>query len=63
MNRKLSPIVRRVLSDAAKAPHFFDFSDAERLAWMIGRAYAIGRAERPAKRLTGRQRAACPDRK
>ncbi|HEY4311632.1 MAG TPA: hypothetical protein VGN12_19455 [Pirellulales bacterium] len=63
MNRKLRLIVGRVLSDAANLPHFFDFSSDERMAWMIARAYAIGKAERPTKRIAGRQRPACPDRK
>lgn len=43
MNEQTKAIVKQVLSEAADAPHFFDFSDAQRLNWMIARAYALGK--------------------
>lgn len=36
--------VRQVLKEAAEHDRFFDYSDAERLAWMIRRAYELGRS-------------------
>ena len=35
--------VGQVLKEAAEHEHFFDLSDAERLTWMIQRAYEMGR--------------------
>ena len=35
-------IVLRVLNEASNAEHFFDLSDAERLAWMVERAFVLG---------------------
>ena len=32
----------RVLEEAPKAPHFFDLSEAERLIWMLERAFMLG---------------------
>ncbi|HZL38111.1 MAG TPA: hypothetical protein VFC78_22535 [Tepidisphaeraceae bacterium] len=37
--------VRQVLKEAGEHDRFFDFSDAERLTWMIERAYELGRSE------------------
>lgn len=34
---------RKVLALAARAPHYFDLSDAEKLVWMIECAYKLGR--------------------
>ena len=34
--------IRQVLIEAAQAPNLFDLSDAERLDWMIERAFVIG---------------------
>ena len=45
MNDHAKAIVRRVLSEAANAPHFFDLSDAQRLNWMIEHAYTLGQQE------------------
>lgn len=45
MSDHTKAIVRRVLQEAADAPHFFDRSDAQRLNWMIERAYAIGQQQ------------------
>ena len=42
MNRDTRMAVRQVLNEAAEHEHFFDFSDAERLTWMIERAFVIG---------------------
>jgi hypothetical protein len=33
---------KQVLKEAADTEHFFDFSDSERLIWMLERAYEIG---------------------
>ena len=35
--------VVQVLKEAIQHEHFFDLCDAERLAWMITRAYELGR--------------------
>ena len=35
--------IRRVLKDAAEHERFFDYSDVERLAWMMSRAYELGK--------------------
>jgi hypothetical protein len=43
-NRK-HKAAKQVLTEAANAPHFFDSSDAERLIWMLERAFDIGREE------------------
>lgn len=43
MNEQTNQIVKRVLSEAADAQHFFDLSDAQRLNWMTARAYEIGK--------------------
>ena len=43
MNARTKAIVKQVLSEAADTPHFFDFSDAQRLNWMLARAYALGK--------------------
>jgi hypothetical protein len=37
--------IRRVLKEAGNTPCFFDLSDGERLNWMIGRAFALGRLQ------------------
>ena len=37
-----SDVVRCVLCDAGNTEHFFDWSDAERMAWMIERAFKHG---------------------
>lgn len=54
MNRQIKAIVKPVLAEAADTPHFFDFSDAERLNWMIARAYALGVARGKRKRANQR---------
>jgi len=51
MQKELLHAIRQVLYEAGNAPHFFDFSDAERLNWMIARAFALG-SERKAKKTT-----------
>jgi hypothetical protein len=38
--------VRQVLVEAAKYERFFDLSDAERLNWMIARAFQLGLVKR-----------------
>ena len=48
MQKQAVTAVRQVLSEAGNAPHFFDLSDAERLNWMIARAYVLG-SQRKAK--------------
>jgi hypothetical protein len=45
MNVKNKQIVKAVFIEAVNTPHFFDFSDAQRLNWMINRAYDLGRQE------------------
>jgi hypothetical protein len=50
MSEKTIPIVRRVFQDAANAPNFFDYSDFERLRWLIARAYELGKKARPVTR-------------
>ena len=42
MHKQILQAILQVLHEAGNAPHFFDFSDAERLNWMIARAYALG---------------------
>ncbi len=50
----MKKLVKRVLSDAARTANFFDYSDTERMTWMIVRAYEIGkRHERLASRKVG----------
>jgi hypothetical protein len=44
MDAKITAAVRQVLKEASQHEHFFDFSDAERLNWMIARAYELGRS-------------------
>jgi len=44
MNQNGRTIVKQVLTEAVDAPHFFDYSDAQRLNWMIERAYELGQA-------------------
>lgn len=44
--------VRQVLTEAGEHERFFDYSDVERLAWMIGRAYELGRS---AALMTGKR--------
>jgi len=33
---------KRVLEEAPNSPHFFDLSEAERLIWMLERAFMLG---------------------
>jgi hypothetical protein len=42
MSRETLDAIRQVLVEATCEPHFFDLSDAERLNWMIARAFQIG---------------------
>ena len=49
MNAEAKSIVRKVLANAATAPHFFDLSDSERLDWVIARAYVLGKRWRKGK--------------
>lgn len=54
--------VRQVLKEAGEHDRFFDLSDAERLAWMIERAYELGRsatAPRSAARARNPKPPAC----
>lgn len=44
MTSQSRTVVRRILRAAQNAPHFFDLSDAERMVWLILRAYDAGRA-------------------
>ena len=44
MNPSSRTIVKQVLTEAVDAPQFFDYSDAQRLNWMIERAYELGQA-------------------
>ena len=37
--------IRRVLREAANAPHFFDLSDGDRLNWMIAKGFELGRRQ------------------
>jgi hypothetical protein len=46
MRKQVRDAVGRVLREAARARHFFDLSDAERLNWMIARAFELGRRTR-----------------
>ncbi|MBC7784171.1 MAG: hypothetical protein H7144_10055 [Burkholderiales bacterium] len=34
--------VRHVLKEAANAQNFFDYSDSERLGWMLARSFKLG---------------------
>lgn len=42
MQSKPHDAVRQVLKEAAQTAKFFNLSDAERLNWMIERAYRLG---------------------
>jgi hypothetical protein len=44
MSRQTHEAIRRVLKEASEQEHVFDLSDVERLTWMIGRAYELGRS-------------------
>ncbi len=61
MQQEAKEAVRQVLSEAGDAPHFFDLSDAERLSWMIARAFVLGQSQqrtaRPKQRASGRKAA------
>lgn len=46
MKKEAKHAVRQVLKEAAQHEHFFDFSDGERLNWMITRAFHIGKEQR-----------------
>jgi hypothetical protein len=56
MIRQAKAIVRQVLSEATDAPQFFDQSDAQRLNWMIGRAFELGKQQRSKKGLSATKR-------
>ena len=56
MNKEAHDAVRKVLKEAGEHGHFFDFSDAERLAWMIERAYALGRRKDRESNTFGKQK-------
>ncbi len=43
MRANITNAVRQVLTEASNAVHFMDLSDAERINWMIERAYQLGR--------------------
>ena len=43
MDKTIRRVVRAVLKAASNKEHFFDYSDAERLNWMIAKAYIVGR--------------------
>jgi len=45
MDDQSHAVVRRVLHDAGEHERFFDYSDAERLVWMIDRAFQIGKEQ------------------
>lgn len=53
MNRQKKPIVKQVLTEAVDVPHFFNLSDAQRLNWMIERAYELGKTT-PSRKHRGR---------
>jgi hypothetical protein len=55
MNERTKAIVKQVLSKAADAPHFFDFSDAQRLNLMLEMAFNLGRQS--VKRQRSKRRA------
>ncbi len=44
MSTQSKTVIKRVLAEAADAPHFFEWSDAQRLNWMIARAFELGKA-------------------
>lgn len=46
MQEQERQVVRQVLNEAANAPHFFDQSDAERLTWLIARAFVLGNQQK-----------------
>jgi hypothetical protein len=50
MNTQAKMVIKRVLVEAADAPHFFEWSDAQRLNWMIARAFEFGKATAKATR-------------
>ena len=55
MNTQAKTVIKRVLVEAADAPRFFEWSDAQRLNWMIARAFELGRATAkasPARKLS-----------
>jgi hypothetical protein len=58
MTQSSRTIVKQVLTEAVDAPHFFDYSDAQRLNWMIERAYELGQRQQrsPSKGRTRRKR-------
>jgi hypothetical protein len=45
VDTKTNAAVRQVLKEASEHGHFFDFSDAERLNWMIAKAFQIGKEQ------------------
>lgn len=45
MKTRHKKAIRRVLKEAGEHERFFDLSDAERLTWMLGRAYQLGQSE------------------
>lgn len=45
MDTKTNAAVRQVLKEASAHEYFFDFSDGERLNWMISRAFQIGKEQ------------------
>ena len=53
MNQKKKTIVKQVLTEAVDVPHFFNLSDAQRLNWMIERAYELGKTT-PSRKHRGR---------
>jgi hypothetical protein len=57
MDSETKEAVRQVLLEAGSAPNFFDLSDAERLNWMIGRGYELGRQRKPLKPYRWRRKA------
>jgi hypothetical protein len=61
MKNTKADAVRQVLKEAGEHDRFFDYSDVERLAWMIGRAYQLGRlaALTTTKRNHGQRRNSC----
>jgi hypothetical protein len=57
MTDQTKAIVRRVLQEAADAPHFFDFSEKERSEWLIKRAYTHGQQDqRPMPKNASRRK-------
>jgi len=63
MRKRPITIVKQVLAEAAEAPHFFDLSDAQRLSWMIERAYTLGKEsvklQQAKRRAPNRPRGTC----